>query len=270
MPESDTTAQTGSLLDEETTPSVPEPKRPGWLVRADGKLRAGIAACWRRTPIRYSILGVLVGAGATVATMAWLESRVQPPPDYETASIDVLFDYTLLTDDFNNLPIEERLELIKQLIARLQDVGGGDSVLIAYFASLIAGEARAQLGENTSRLVIDLMDSYAVEYDTLAELETRDAFMIDKAIEFQKTMEGLAGVNRDISDEERVADMREQAGRDRERMQSGEIRAGDALRMFDVVNNVMGQHASGHQKIRIAKFMQDMVLSLGREVDAQP
>src|SRR5215471_16814201 len=47
---------------------------------------------------------------------AWLVFRPVPQPDYTRDNLKRVFNYTLLTDRFNQLPIEERMKLIGQLV----------------------------------------------------------------------------------------------------------------------------------------------------------
>ncbi|HQQ58924.1 MAG TPA: hypothetical protein PKV60_06865, partial [Thermomonas sp.] len=64
------------------------------------------------------------------------------PPDYATADMGDLLDYTFITDDFNKLPIEQRLELIRDLIKRFSTMEGSESVLMAQWAAMIGGDLR--------------------------------------------------------------------------------------------------------------------------------
>jgi hypothetical protein len=264
MTEHDAHAQSPApLLDEhDVPPEVGAPPMPR-LRRLDAAMRAGATGAarwvWGSPARRYPALGLAVGAVAVAGVLTYLELRVQPPPDFDSARIDVLFEYTLLTDDFNKLPVEERLALVAKLVERMKSLGGNDSVLLALFASMIAGEARAQLEENVSRAAVDLFDTYALDYDVTAPKADREAYLLDTFLEFGKTMEALVGYESDQTDEERLAEAREQAQRDLQAVRDGQIGAGDALRVFDVLNNGMGRHATGHQKIRIATMTRDMV-----------
>ncbi len=255
---------TGSLLEEGELP-VEEPKRASLAQRADAKLRVGLAGvgrfCWF-PPYRRVVL-LLIIAGATAPF--WMPARVQPPPDYETARIDVLFEYTLLTEDFNKLPVEERLALIAKLVERMRALEGREGLFLAAFASMIAGEARAQLEENVSRMAVDLFDQYAIEYTPTAPRAERKAQLEQTFLEFTRTMETLVGAESDQTDEELLADAREQSRRDMQRVKDGRVAASEALRFFDVLNNGVGQHATGHQKIRIATMTRDMVEMLRSE-----
>lgn len=260
---------TGSLLEEGDVPVDEEAKGPTLAQRADARLRAGLSGlrrfCWFPVWRRGVVLGALGLAVAGAGGAVWMQARVQPPPDYESARIDVLFEYTLLTDDFNKLPVEERLALIAKLVERMRALEGRESLFLAAFASMIAGEARAQLEENVSRMAVDLFDQYAVEYSPAAPQAERRAQLKETFLEFTRTMETLVGAESDQTDEERLAEARRQTRRDMQRVQDGRVAASEALRFFDVLNNGVGQHATGHQKIRIATMTRDMVEMLRSE-----
>src|SRR2546423_1864572 len=114
-----------------------------WRERINGtpERRAALAK-WLK--IGGPIAAVIVGVGAYFAF------RPVPQPDYRKDNLRKVFNYTLLTDEFNRLPIEKRLELIGQLVQRMKGMSAGDSTLLAAFAAGIAGKARAQIEENAS------------------------------------------------------------------------------------------------------------------------
>lgn len=259
-----------SLLADDLAPLVaPKPKHPRWDRRVDARLRAGLASLWSRPRAR---LGVGIAAGALalgVAVGAFFYFRPTPQPDFRTANIDVLFNYTLLTDEFNRLPIEQRLELIAELVKRLRSIDADQSLLMAAFAAQITGEVRSQFEKNASLLAVDLFDQYAEEFNPQADPADRDQYVENTFIEFQKTLEKLAGEERNISDEERLIEGRRQAQRDLEFVQSGRIPVENTVRMITFLNNGVGQHASGHQKIRINGMITQMVKTL-REGEVPP
>ncbi|HYE60871.1 MAG TPA: hypothetical protein VD997_02650 [Phycisphaerales bacterium] len=204
--------------------------------------------------------------GGTVAVLmlaggAWWLWGPRMQPNYETAALDEVFDYTLLSDEFNALPIEERMKLLGQLVQRMKGMSAEDSMLLAAFASGIGGKMRKQLEENASKIAIDLWDKHAKEYDTVPP-EEREKFLEDAFVDFSQTLEQLVGEQRDMSPEERVADAKKQAARDMEwakknpeRMPSGRM-MGTA---FGLMNNNVGGHASPEQKVRGKQMMRDMV-----------
>lgn len=256
------------LLEEETLPP-PAPKRPRWDRRLDARLRAWAWEVWNRPRLRRAggaALGVLALA---VAVGTYFALRPVPQPDFRTANVDVLFNYVLLTDEFNRLPVEQRLELLSQLIQRLRSIDADQSLLMAAFAAQITGEVRDQLEENVSRLAIDVFDNYARDYRPAAPPQERKEYVEQTFIEFQKTLERLAGFERNISDEERLIEGRRQAKRDLEYVQSGGMPIEDTVRMITFLNRGIGSRATGHQKIRINSMVSQMIQTL-REGEVPP
>jgi len=254
-----------SLLD-----SIEEPARPArvpWRLRVRARASARWAglksdpARWERFK-RWAVVAGSAGAiGLGVGLYFWL--RPVPQPDYLNDGMDDVLNYTLLTDEFNRLPVEERLKLIGDLIARFRSMSSTDSVLMASFAAGIAGAARDQIVENGSRLAVDVWDKYAADYSKVPEKD-RDKYLDQSFVEFTKMMESLGGKPRDISDEERLAEGRRQAQRDLEAMRSGERgpRNEEMGRMFTFMNRDVGQHASGSQRVRGQQMMRDMTRRL--------
>lgn len=251
-----------SLLDGiETPPTTPGPvlprRTPSTRLREKWSAHMADPARARRTKRVLSAAAALLIIGAGVG--AYFALRPTPQPDYLDGNIDEIFNYTLLTDEFNKLPVEKRLELISQLIKRLQSMQGKDSVMLAAFASGIAGSAREQIKENASRLAVDMWDKYAKDYRNVPEAD-REKYLEDTFLDFVKTMEAMGGNPRDISDEERLAEVRRQAQRDRTAM-SDPNRSPDAGAlgtMFEFMNNDVGSNASPQQKQRGSQMLRDM------------
>ena len=246
----------GSLLDEQTL-TQPRATRKRSAPLAAG-LRAKAAAAWARPVLRRAITGVLgvtLGLGGVGVFMAL---RPVPTPDYDADALDALFDYTLLTEEFNRLSVDERLALLAQLRERLEGMDGSESVLLAAFAARIKGELREQLMRNVSRLGIDLADRYAADYDPRASVEDREAFLRASFIDLHRRMEELGGSTREKSDEERLAEGVEQMKRDQEIIESGAISGQQIGEAFAFMNDAIGKHASPHERARTAVFMRDM------------
>lgn len=258
-PNSNPNSTSSSLLEGIDAPPPPSAPRVTWSSRLRDNWNARMAdpARARKTKRLSGALGVILFIGLGVG--AYFAFRPVPQPDYLDGQIDDVFNYTLLTDEFNALPIEKRLELISKLIKRLQGMKGKDSVMLAAFASGIAGTAREQVKENASRLAIDMWDKYAKDYRNVPE-ESREEYLERTFVEFMKTMEAMTGQPRDISDEERVAEVRRQAQRDREAMRDpsrtpdGEFLGG----FYEFMNNDVGSRASPQQKQRGSQMMRDM------------
>ena len=204
---------------------------------------------------------VMAGVGAVgLVVGAYFALRPVPQPDYLDGPMDDVFNYTLLTDEFNNLPIDERMKLIGMLVQRLKSMSSGDSVMMAGFAAGIAGAARKQIEENASRLAIDMWDKYAKDYNGIPNDEKSN--YLDKTfLDFVKAMEAVAGEPSDKSDEDRLADVRKQAQRDRDRMgQTGRAPRGqDLSRVMRFMDSNVGGNATPEQRSRGALMMRDMV-----------
>ncbi|HYE03695.1 MAG TPA: hypothetical protein VD963_10730 [Phycisphaerales bacterium] len=197
---------------------------------------------------------LLAAAGAGL----YLALRPAPPPDFATAPMDELFNYALLTDDFNRLPIRQRLDLLRDLVDRLKNMGSADSALLAGFAAQVRDKARAQLMENASRLAIDVWDEFAKDYGDVPRDQRAD-YLNNAFLEFSKMMEAVAGEHRDVSDSERLAEAREQAERDKRAVESGRGPSGEQFgRMFRFMREDVGQHASPQQRTRGQLMMRDM------------
>jgi hypothetical protein len=209
-----------------------------------------------------ALLMLRVGIGVAVIGMgvgSYFALRPVPQPDYMTDGMDDIFNYTLLTDEFNNLPIEERMKLIGQLVKRLKSMSGGDSMLMASFAAGIAGSARKQIEENVSLLAVDMWDKYAKDYTKVPDSE-RTEYLEATFVEFTKTFEALLGDVNEKSDEQRLADVRKQSDRDRKRMAdpNRQPRGEELSNTFRFLDSNVGGNASPEQRSRGAVMLRDM------------
>src|SRR4029078_10872165 len=175
-------------------------RRAADLTEIFGNLRDRLVGDPQRREVflrRLKVFGPIVFV--VLAAVAYLVFRARPQPDSRKDSLRKVFTYTLLTDEFNKLPIEKRLELIGQLVQRMRSMSSGDSALMAAFAAGIAGKARAQIEENASRLAIDLWDKYAQQYATVGAAD-RAAFLDNTFLNFIRTMEAVSGEASNKSD----------------------------------------------------------------------
>ena len=184
----------------------------------------------------------------------------KPPPDYTTARIDEVMGYTLLTDEFNKLPVEKRLQLVSQLVSRFEGMGSQESVLLAAFSAKIKDKAREQLEENVSRLMVDVWDRYAEGYAELPPAQ-REAYLDQTMIELYKTAEMMdGGRDEDKTDQERLTEIKEQAKRDQQYVRENGTPPGRVVAiMFDMMNNRAGSYAAPQQRARGQLMMRDMV-----------
>ena len=258
----------GSLLEGlDTAPPAPRARR---AIRPSlpAGLAAWLAAAWAHPASRWMLAVSALMLTASGALGAWLALRPVPKPDYDSGRLDTLFNYTLLTDEFNRLPLDERIALIGQLVGRVRGMDGSDSALMAAFAASIAGTAREQLVANASLVMVDLTDRAAAGYDPSAPKGDRVAYVEGAVVEMMRAMRAMGGEDADATDEEILAEARQQAQRDAQSFRSGEVGADQLGRFTRVLGTTMGQHSSAQQKLRMGRFGRDMARTLrGEDID---
>jgi hypothetical protein len=177
-----------------------------------------------------------------------------------------VLDFTLLTDGFNDLPIEERLRLLKDLVSRFNSMDGSESELVAAFAAGISGKARKQLEKNASKLVLDVLDREALAYEKVPPEERGEA--AEQAfVALFKTMDALDGRETTKSDDEIIAQGKDEAqrGKDWIRKQDRDKLGREAGRMILTVNDTIAKQSSAQQRGRMGLMMRDMTRQLRGE-----
>lgn len=249
-----------SLLDDPEL-QAPTPRR-----RARKPLRLKLPDL---TPIQSRNLGITIAALGLLAgaSVAWSALRPISVPDAQRARLPRILSFALLDADFNKLPVKERLDLVLSLAKRMQGMGAGDSALVAAFAAGIRGEAREQLEANARTFASDLMADYGKQYTAVPE-DQKDAFLESTAVEWSKLMEQLTGETRNLSDEQRLGEMREQAKRDAERGRQTDRRltAERASNFMRMVQSDFSRYSSPNERASSALFLRDMTRVLrGRD-----
>ncbi|MBK7403244.1 MAG: hypothetical protein IPJ41_01090 [Phycisphaerales bacterium] len=195
----------GSLLDEESSSAIgvvrPRASLHTRSRRLQSALIAHIEALWSRPLARRLFMGGSSVAAIALGLAIYLALRPVPKPDYESADISRLFDYTLLTDEFNALPVEERIKLVSQLYARVKDMNASESAMMAAFFAGIAGEARTQLEKNAGKLFIDATDLVAKDYAAVPP-EDRAGYLDDAYVRLVRLTAPFDGSIDDKTDEE--------------------------------------------------------------------
>lgn len=214
-------------------------------------------------------LGSFVTAGVVVLGLAAGAYEMFAPkraPDYQTDPFDDVLDFTMLSDEFNGLPIEERLRLIRELVGRFSSMDGSESELVAAFAAGISGKARKQLEKNASKLVLDVLDREAVKYEKSSP-EDREKAIESSFVALFKTMDALDGRETDKSDDEIVSEGKREAERGKEwiKQQDRERLGRNTGRMVLTLNDTVAKQASAQQRGRMTLVMRDMTRHLRGE-----
>jgi len=253
-----------SLLDAETAQAAALVRRRSLRTRlneAGDRAGARVAAIWSRPAPRRTIMAVSSVGAVAVGLGIYLAVRPVPKPDYESAEIARLFDYTLLTDEFNKLPVEERVRLIGQLVQRVRDMDASESAMMAAFFAGVAGEAREQLEENASKLMLDAADMVAKDYAAVPP-EQRADYMDEAIVRLVRLGEALDPGLAERTDEEILDQARRDAQRDEDALERGEISSNQASRMMIFMESRVQRNASSHQRQRVNLFMRDMIRHL--------
>jgi len=223
------------------------------------RISARLAAVWNNPTSRNRlVVGACAAliAGAGFAGYRYWEMHHRP--DYALDPVDDLAEFTFLRGDFNSLPIKERLKLIKEFADRVRNASSGDSALLASFAAGISGKAREQIQENGARLMLDMVDSSAVDYMKVPESE-RGAFLEKSVIEWTRIGDQVSGRG-DRTDEEILADIRKQTQqRDEMRKKMGPERSAKmAAGIVGFLNGNVANHANPVQSQRTLQMMSDV------------
>lgn len=224
----------------------------------------GAGHLWERKWLRRAVTSALVVMVCAGGAMAYVQMRPRAVPDVFADDLADVLDYTLLTEAFNKMPVEERLALIKRLVERLKSMDSNDSAMVAGFAAGIGGKARGQLQKNAEKLMVDIWDKFATEYAQVKP-EDRDAYLDKSFVDMTKMFEDVSGFSVPVKDEQRVDEARKQAKRDEQRMKGASERPMNAERAAGFVGfvNDRGQKlTSAEQRGRMAGFSRDMTRRL--------
>lgn len=258
----------GSLLDEETLSQMsaaPKPKgaplgesvRRWWSSRWSTRNQQIISSC---------VIAALLTAGG-IGTYYTL--RPTPVPDYEVDPLDMVFDFTFLEEEFNNLPVEERIRMLGMLWERMQGMDTSQSVLMASFAAGIMGPMRAQLERNMSRLMIDVGDKFAAEYEQVPS-EGREQWLENSYVRMVRLTEAFDPRLANRSDEELLRRGRRDAQRNADALQTGQVGVEETSRFLSFAYRQGRDNASSRrEQQRLAVFFRDMTRQL-REGGEEP
>lgn len=250
----------GSLLDDESASVGAVRARPTLRQRLNALQTAGLErfnAAWAKPLWRSAIMGVSSVGALALGLGIYLAIRPVPKPDYETAKIGIAFNYTLLTEEFNSLPVEERIQLVSQLYGRVKDMNSSESAMMAAFFAGIAGEAREQLERNAGKLLVDAADLVAKDYTDVPP-DQRDEYLDDAYVRLVRLTAPFDPSIENKSDEEILDRGRRDAKQGLEEMNSGRVSAEQASRLMLFMNRQTEKSASVSQQQRLTLFMRDI------------
>lgn len=226
----------------------------------------------RRIAALAAVLLLAIGGWFT-----YLALRPIAVPDTEQDDIEDILDFTMLSDQFNRLPLKERLDLLKGVVSRLKGMGDGDSGLMAAFAAGLTSEALDQLRKNGERLMVDLWDSFSEQYEHVPAAD-RESFLDGAFLDMIRMAEDIGGFNLKQDESKQLSDAKNQSKRDMERARQG---AGTPMQR-NLVNRLVTDMQSRFvpitsvkQRDRMTRFSRDFVrhmrnqdLDTGKDRDA--
>ncbi len=204
-------------------------------------------------------LAALIGYGV----YWWIEVRFHPPPSIFDSPVDDVLGYFSL-DDFSKLPVEDRIRFLMELADRFRGGDQAESAVMAAFLAGLTGPAREQATQNARLLAKDILAQGAAAYLALTEKE-RGKFIDDWMVKWLKTGERIAtGKEGDKTDEERLADIKEEGERGRtrasetptDRMPS--LTSDGAMRFLDFWASDVEKASSPKEQGQIVRFLGDV------------
>jgi len=208
-----------------------------------------------------------VGGLAVVLAMLllgiWGGIQLMPrhQPDFLNDDLGDVLKFTLLTDDFNKLPLDERMKLLKELIQRMKTMSADDAPMMAAFAAGLKEKMKRQVERNVKKLAADMIDGYAKDYAGV-EPDKADEFLDDAIIGFTHLMEDVAGEKSPLpeKDGDRLTTIKNQAKKDEQKLREDKspMSAARAAKFFEFIHKDESSVADPQQRGRSAKFMRDM------------
>jgi len=229
------------------------------------RLDTAISDSWehRRRKLGIAVGGVLLASLLGAGVYWWIEIRFRPPPSIFDSPVDDVLGYFAL-DDFSKLPIDERIRFLRELADRFRKGDQQESALMASFLAGLSGPAREQATQNARLLAKDILAQGADEYLKLPEKD-RGKYIDDWMVKWMKTGERIAtGKDGEKSDEQRLADMRAQGERGRQRAGSTpsnempSLTEDGAVRFLDFWGSDVEKASSPREQGQIVRFLGDV------------
>jgi len=235
------------------------------MLDARDRLDAAIVEAWesRRREIALGGAGIAACALLGLGGYWWLEVRFRPPPSIFDSPVDDVLGYFAL-DDFSQLPIEERIRFLRELADRFRGMSQADSATMAAFLAGLSGPAREQATQNARVLAKDVLAQGADEYFKVPEKD-RGKYIDEWLVRWLKTGERIAtGKESERTDEEMLADIREQGERGRQRAaerpsdRMPSLTEGGAMRFLDFWASDVEKASSPKEQGQIVRFLGDV------------
>ncbi len=214
----------------------------------------------RKREVSLALVALLALSAAGGGLWWWNSVRWRKPPSIFDSPVDDVLGYLAL-DDFNKLPLDERMRFMLELSDRFRGADGAESAAWAGFLAGVKGPVRAQLTQNARVLAKDILADGARNYVNLPPAE-RGKYIEEWVVKWSKMGERLAtGKERDRSDSDRINDFKRQSERGESRMEGRTIPDLDdsrALGFLDFWQSEVEVASTPVEQGQIAKFLDDV------------
>lgn len=201
---------------------------------------------------RARAVGVFL-ALVTIVTIAWgLTPHIyRRPPNIFDTPVDGVLSY-LGADDFNKLPIEERLRFLQDVVKRFKSMSQTDSALASAFFAGLSGRANEKLVDNARILGKDIFVQGASEFLALSDEKSRNEYIDKWLVKWVRFAEEATGRHSDHTDEQVLDRMSEQARGDLKR--GIDIDAAMAQQLVDFWDRDIASVTSPKEQAQIYQF----------------
>lgn len=216
---------------------------------------------------REVVIGTSALALLLVATFgwAWLSSRWTPPPSIFDSPVDDVLGY-LVTDDFNQLSVDERMRYLGEFASRFRGFEQEESAAAAAFLAGVTGPTREQMRQNARTLAKDVLLEGAEGYFATDEAE-RGRYIDDWLAGWQRRAEEMVmGEARPIDDGARADEIRADAREDMMRDRDGDRMPGiddrTTSRFLGFWRSDIESASTPKEQGQIIRFMEDIRVHL--------
>lgn len=189
---------------------------------------------------------------ATLITYQSFFAHYRRPPSIFDAPVDNIFGY-LSEDEFNALSVDERMGIIRDILARFSGMNQGDSAVASSFLAGLTGPAMERLANNARVLGKDVLLEGASAWSELTTESEQEAFIDQWVVKWVRFAEEAAGRGGSQTDQQILERMTRQAKRDVERNQS--IDADMAQQVIDFWQQDIASVTKPKEQAQLYQFM---------------
>ena len=196
---------------------------------------------------------IAVFALVIVAALAWeLVPHIhRKPPNIFDTPVDGVLSY-LGTEDFNKLPLQERLDFIQQIVKRFRSMNQSDSALASAFFAGLTGPANEKLVDNARILGKDIFVQGASEYLALTDDKSRNEYIDKWLVKWVRFADEATGRHSEQSDQQVLDRMSDQARSDLKR--GIDIDAAMAQQLIDFWDRDIASVSNPKEQAQIYQF----------------